>query len=383
MLGDGLLLWVANFCVAAATIGCVYTVIAAALSLRFGQSYRQADDQSQTSITILKPLCGREPDLFARLTAFGHQRYDAPVQIVFGSQNRSDPAIDTVKGLQAARPDLAIDLAVDPRAYGTNRKVSNLINMAPLARNDVIVLSDSDIEVGPNYLSDVAAELQKPGIGAVTCLYHGVAGGGLWSRLSAMSINTYFLPNVVLARSLGLAQPCFGATIALRRETLEDIGGFNAFADCLADDYAVGEAVREAGYDVAIPPFSVGHVCFERTASELLRHQMRQSCTIRSIDPAGYAGAMITHPFALALIGALLGSPLGLLVAALAVVCRTALTVAIERAFDLPRHQYWLIPFRDLIAFTTFVSGFFGTTVSWRGSRYRVLSDGSVVQESN
>jgi len=379
---DGLILWIGNFCVAAATIGCVYTLIAAALSLRLGQR-RGALAEPRPSVTVLKPLCGREPDLFGRLMAFGRQRYDAPVQLVFGSQDRADPAIGVVHGLQAARPDLAIELAVEPRGYGTNRKVSNLINMAPLARHDVVVLSDSDIEVGPTYLNDVVAELQRPGVGAVTCLYHGVAGAGLWSRLSAMSINNYFLPNVVVARSLGLAQPCFGATIALRRETLDEIGSFDAFADCLADDFAMGEAVRAAGYAVAIPSFSVGHVCFEQSVRELLRHQMRQSRTIRSIDPVGYAGAMITHPFALALLGALLGSPLGLLVAAFAVVCRTALTIAVERALDLPRHQYWLVPVRDLIAFATFVSGFFGTTVSWRGSRYRVLSDGSVIQESN
>ena len=378
----GLVLWIGNFCVAAATIGCVYTLVAAALSLRFRHTSREPT-APQPSVTVLKPLCGREPDLFGRLMAFAHQDYDAPVQVVLGSQDRSDPAVDVARRLQAARPDVSIELMVDPRGYGTNRKVSNLINMATFARNDVVVLSDSDIEVGPTYLNDVVEELQKPGVGAVTCLYHGVAGGGLWSRLSAMSINTYFLPNVVVARTLGLAQPCFGATIALRRETLAEIGGFQAFADCLADDYAVGEAVRAVGCDVAIAPFSVGHVCFERSATELLRHQMRQSRTIRSIDPVGYAGALITHPFALALIGALLGSSLGLLVAAFAVVCRTALTMSVERAFDLPRQQYWLVPFRDLMAFSTFVSGFFGTTVSWRGSRYRVLSDGSVVQESN
>jgi len=110
---------------------------------------------------------------------------------------------------------------------------------------------------------------------------------------------------------------------------------------------------------------------------------MRQSRTIRSIDPIGYAGATITHPFALALIGTVLGSPLGLLIAAIAVVCRTIQTMAVEHAFGLPRQPYWLVPLRDLMAFTTFVSGFFGTTVSWRGSRYRVLADGSVVQESN
>jgi ceramide glucosyltransferase len=382
MLADALL-WTGNFCVATATVGCIYAVIAAALTHRFGRAAQRTAANPQPAVTILKPLCGREPGLLGRLLAFTHQDYDAPVQMVFGTRNRSDPAIDVVARLRTTQPDAAIDIAVDPLGHGTNRKVSNLINMAPLARHDVIVLSDSDIEVGATYLNDVVGELAKPGVGAVTCLYHGIAGAGLWSRLSAMSINSYFLPNVVVARSIGLAQPCFGATIALTRETLDDIGGFNAFADCLADDYAIGAAVRAAGLDVTIPPFSVGHVCFEQTAGELVRHQMRQSRTIRSIDPVGYAGAIITHPLALALIGATLGSSLGLLVAALAIVCRTGLTIAVERAFDLPRQQYWLVPFRDLIAFTTFVSGFFGSTVSWRGSRYRVLSDGSVVQESN
>src|SRR5690349_438972 len=364
---DTLILGFGNLCVAAATLGCIYAMLAGALALRFGRRQLPSDDPSrpQPSITILKPLCGHEPDLLGRLLGFAHQHYAGPLQIVLGSQHRTDPAMDAVKRLKALRPAVAIDTAVEPRAFGTNRKVTNLINMAPFASNDIVVLSDSDIEVGPTYLADVVAELQKPGVGAVTCLYHGIAGDGLWSRLSAMSINTYFFSNVVVARSLGFAQPCFGATIALRRETLEEIGGFEAFADCLADDYEMGLAVRKAGYEVAIPPFSVGHVCFERTAAELLRHQVRQSRTIRTIDPVGYAAAIVSHPFALALIGGLLGSPLGLLVAALAVVCRTLQTIAVERAFALERQPYWLIPFRDLIAFTTFVSGFFGTTVSW------------------
>jgi ceramide glucosyltransferase len=385
MSADTLILGLGNLCVATATIGCVFAVIAGALALRCARPRTRTDDpsQPQPSITILKPLCGQEPDLLARLLGFAHQCYAGPLQMVFGSQHRTDPAMDAVDRLKTLRSDLAIEVAVEPRGFGTNRKVSNLINMMPLVANDVIVLSDSDIEVGPTYLAEVVTELQKPGVGAVTCLYHGIAGEGLWSRLSAMSINTYFLSNVVVARGLRLAQPCFGATIALRRETLEEIGGFEAFANDLADDYEIGAAVRKAGYEVAIPPFSVGHVCFERTAGELLHHQIRQSRTIRTIDPVGYAGAIITHPFALALIGSVLGSPLGLLVAALAVVCRTLQTIAIERTFALERQPYWLIPFRDMIAFTTFASGFFGTRVSWRGSRYRVLSDGSVVQESN
>jgi len=383
MTADALIVGLGNLCVAAATIGCVFALIAAVLALRFAARERAEHQPAEPSVTILKPLCGQEPELLTRLLGFAHQCYAGPIQFVFGSQHRTDPAIDAVARLTELRPDIPVDVAVEPRNFGTNRKVANLVNMTPLAGNDVIVLSDSDIEVGPTYLADVIAELQKPGVGAVTCLYHGIAGEGIWSRLSAMSINTYFLSNVVTALSLRAAQPCFGATIAIRRDTLEEIGGFEAFADCLADDYEIGAAVRRAGHEVTIPPFSVGHVCFERSAAELVRHQIRQSRTIRTIDPVGYAAATVSHPFALALIGAVLGSPLGLLVAALAVVCRTVQTIAIERAFALERQPYWLIPFRDLIAFTTFVSGFFGTTVSWRGSRYRVLSDGSVVQRSN
>src|SRR5215831_8322488 len=146
MSADGLILGLANLCVAAATLGCVYAVVAAVIALRFGRNPAPADDQPQPSVTILKPLCGQEPDLLTRLLAFGHQCYAGPMQLVFGSQHRTDPALDAVKRLQTLRPDLAIEVAVEPRAFGTNRKVNNLVNMTPLATNDVIVLSDSDIE---------------------------------------------------------------------------------------------------------------------------------------------------------------------------------------------------------------------------------------------
>lgn len=382
MFAGSLIQWISNVFIAAATIGCVYTLLSVLLVFRHG-SKRRIAPAATPSMTILKPLCGTEPDLLPRLLSYARQNYAGPVQIVFGAQDRADPAIEAVRHLKAASPDTQIDLVVDGRAVGRNRKVANLVNMAPFARNDVIVLSDSDIEAGPTYLSDVAAALEQPGVGAVTCFYHGIAGAGLWSRLSAMAINTYFLPNVVVAKSLGLAQPCFGATIAMRRETLDEIGGFNAFADSLADDFLMGQAVRKADYDMAFLPGSVGHVCFEKSLSELLRHQMRQSRTILSIDPVGYFGAVISHPFALGIIGALLGGPLGLLVAAAALACRTALCIAVERAFGIPRQPYWLIPIREVMAFAVFVSAYFGSTVAWRGSSYRVLADGTVVQKSN
>src|SRR5690242_20397056 len=125
--------------------------------------------------------------------------------------------------------------------------------------------------------------------------------------MAALSANVHFLPNVIAGVALGLARPCFGATIAMTRDTLWRIGGFAAFADQLWDDYAIGDAVRAAGYTVAVAPFAVGHVHTDATARQLAESQVRQVCTIKSIDPIGHAGSIVTHPFPLALIAVALG----------------------------------------------------------------------------
>ena len=139
--------------------------------------------------------------------------------------------------------------------------------------------------------------------------------------LSALAINSQFLPQAITAVSLGLAKPCCGATIALRRSTLDRIGGFGALADVLADDHAIGVAVRSAGYDVVTAPFLVGHHCFESSLRQLVLHQIRVARTIKSIDPIAYAGTIMTHPWPLALIRLLSGSPAAVLVDA----CRAGL----------------------------------------------------------
>lgn len=382
-MGDDFVLpWVTNVVSAAAVLGCIYALIAAVLVLRFGARSR-LEPGTPEPLTVLKPLCENEPGLLGRLASFCSQDYGAQVQIVFGAQDRADRSIAVVENLKAVCRDKTIDLKIDPRSHGTNRKVSNLANMVPLAQHGVLVVSDSDIDVGPTYLSDIAAELNRPGVGAVTCLYHGVPGSpGIWSRLSALSTNTHFLPNAITALTFGLAHPCFGSTIAVRRETLEQIGGFAAFADCLADDYAVGEAVRAAGYEIAVPPFSVGHVSFETSWRGLMGQHIRAAKTIKGIDPIGYFGAIITNPFALAVIAAILGSDDALLVAAAAIVCRTLLCLAVERTFQLERQQYWLIPVWDLVEFAIFVASFFGGKISWRGYRYRLMPDGTLLQDS-
>ena len=172
----------------------------------------------------------------------------------------------------------------------------------------MVVLADSDMRVGPDYLSRVIAALEEPGVGAVTCLYYGIPVTGPWASLAALAINAHFLPSVVVGLAVGLARPCFGSTLALRRRTLGEIGGFIAFVDCLADDYAMGKALRARGCTIAIPPFAIAHMCTQTSAREFWRHELRWARTIKSIDPVGYAGSIVAHPLPWALIAALLGA---------------------------------------------------------------------------
>jgi ceramide glucosyltransferase len=365
-----------------AALGLVYLGLATALVPRLARG-RTATPASFPSVTILKPLHGAEAGLFENLSSFCAQDYPGPVQIVCGVQSAGDPAIAVVREVVRSYPGLQIDLVVDPRQHGTNRKVSNLINMAAEMRHDLVVLADSDMRVEPDYLRRLVAELARPGVGAVTCLYHGIPLGGVWSRLSALSIDTHFLPSIAVGLGLGLAKPCFGSTIALTCATLERIGGFRTIADDLADDYELGAAVRRLGLDVVVPAFSVGHVCSELSFADLLRQELRWVRTIRQIEPAGHAGSMLAHPLPFALLAFCLAPgmlPLAFIGAA--ILARSALCLAVERGFGLRRHPYWLVPARDLLSFGVFVTSFFGRGVSWRGHSYGVTPRGVLIPKA-
>ena len=364
-----------------AFVGCAYLLVAALL-VAASKRRESAAPAAPVPVSVLVPLCGGEPGLANRLMALCRQDYAAPIQIVCGLQSDSDPALGVVQAVAAATPCHAIEWYVDARMHGRNRKVSNLINMARHARHDTFILVDSDVEVAPNFVSEMVGALQQPGVGAVTCLYHGVAAGGLWTRLAALRINAHFLPGVVVALSSELARPCFGAGMALSRETLRHIGGFAAFADELCDDYAIGEAVRGLGARVAVSNFALGHVYADGSALEFFDAELRAARTIKELTPHGYAGSFLTHPFALALIAAGLGagSP-AIAMALLALAGRIAVCRCIEHRFGAQENSYLLLPLRDLLSFAVQVAGFFGSTVTWRGQRYR-LSDGTLAADS-
>ena len=219
-------------------------------------------------VSILKPLFGAEAQLSENIETYFHQDYPGKIQFVFGVQDPNDSAIPVVKSLIARHPGLDLQLVVNGAAHGANRKVSNLINMARSRAPSRHCRRDSDVAVGPNYLRTLAAALAQPGVGAVTCLYRGLPSGGFWSRLSAMAVHDHFLPTTILGLALGLARPCLGATIALSRETLSRIGGFETVANQLADDYAIGKAVRAGRASSVVVSPMLGRARIRRKIAE-------------------------------------------------------------------------------------------------------------------
>jgi ceramide glucosyltransferase len=377
-----LLFWASVTASLIAVVGCGY-LLAAMILVGRSRRNRGADAAiaSAPDVTILKPLHGGEPGLFENLASFCDQDYAGRIQIIFGVHDPRDDAVAEVERLRKTRPASDLDLVIDTRVHGLNRKVSNLINMSPAIRHDIVILADSDMRVDRRYLARILAALERPGVGGVTCLYYGVPLTGVWARLSALAINSHFLPGVVLGVAFGRAQPCFGSTIALRRRHLDEIGGFEAFSDCLADDYAIGAALRARGQAVSIPPFAIAHMCTQISLHELWQHQLRWARTIRSIDAAGYAGSILSHPWPWALLAVIAagGSPVllpALGIAAASILCRMALLQQVEQAYALPPQAYWLVPAADLLSFAVLVSSFLGRGVSWKGHRYRLIGGG-------
>ena len=279
-----------------------YSSIVAVAALIWRMRKRQSSSLPRPPITLLKPLCGAEPDLYDHLRTFFRQDYPQ-FHIVFGVCDAGDPACAVVGQLAAEFPSVPIDLVIDPQLHGNNLKISNLINMLPYARHDLIVMADSDAYVESDYLAAVTAPLQDPGVGLVTCIYRGIPTGSLWSRLGAMYINEWYLPSVMLAWLFGHEGYVSGQTVCLRRDTLQAIGGLQTLADHLADDYRLGELVRGLGLRIVLSPYLVRGVHHEPNLDSLTRHELRWMRTIHVLQPLAFRMIFLTFSLPLAAVG--------------------------------------------------------------------------------
>jgi len=355
-----------------------YAVASYSRTCRRRRNHRQSESAPLRPATVLKPICGTDPNLYENLRSFCQQAYPQ-YQLVFGVSDAADPAVTTIQRVMADFPNLDLTLVVDDRLIGTNFKVSSLANMLHLAKHDILVIADSDMRVGPDYLRTIVAPFEDPQVGAVTCLYKGTPVGGLSSALAAMFINEWFLPSVLVALTFERLRFCFGASMAVTRKALDAIGGFEPLANDLADDYMLGKLISERGYAIHLAPYLVENVVREPDFKTLLLHELRWARTVRSVRPAGYALSFLTYslPMAILFLLATRFADAGVVAVALAIALRVRLHFAARAALDISSPAMpWLIPIREVLAFLVWCASFLGRSVQWRNGKFSLSPDG-------
>src|SRR5213080_3327765 len=325
--------------------------LAALVSVARYRRARPSAPHHASPVTILKPLRGDDGELYENLRHF------------------HDPAVAVVERLKREFPALELKLAAESRTIGTNLKVSNLANLVRHAKHDTLIVADSDMRVGPDYIRAVVGPLEDQRVGLVTCLYRGVAPRGVASRLGAMFINEWFLPAALVGTHLERLRHGFGATIACRRDTLRAVGGFEALADQLADDYMLGWLVSALGLRVVLVPYVVDNVVSERSLRSLFTHELRWARTFRTLRPVPYFCSLLTYGFPLSLIWLAASGASGpaRMATALHLGLRVVGRLGIYRMLGQPApwSGTWLVPIRDLMSFVLGVLSFFGRTVRW------------------
>jgi ceramide glucosyltransferase len=337
--------------------------------LRGAPVYEPAD---WPAVTILKPLCGDEPGLQAAIESFLALDYPQ-LQFIFGVHDDVDPAVHIVELLAKQHCALDITLVAKTALPSANRKIANLLNMLPQAKHEILLISDSDMHVQPDYLRRVISELQVPGTGLVTSPYSGASmNKSLAARLGALQINGVFLPGAILGFMLG-RQDCLGATMALRRATLDAIGGLGVIGRYVADDAQLGLAIRRIGLRVGVAATVPATAVAETTIASLWSHELRWAVTIRSLAPFSFAASILQYPLPFAVGVALVCSDHAMGVALfLGFWAWQAISAQIlHRLFRLREPPiFLLIPLREAVSVCILIASYFRTRVTWRGHRF-------------
>src|SRR5579871_775646 len=328
-------------------------------------------------VSVLKPLKGIDPEIYASFRSHCEQDYP-DYEIIFGVSEPDDAAIEAVTRLQHDFPTHKIQLVICDPKLGANIKVSNLAQMVRVARHEHLLVNDSDILVGPDYLRRVVTPLVDPNVGMVTCLYRGIAASTLGSRLESLGISTDFSAGVLVARSMeGGLRFGLGSTLAFRRRDLERAGGFQSLADFLADDYELGRRIAGLVLEVRLADTVVETHLPPYDLKGYFLHQLRWARGIRDSRRAGYIGLAFTFGllWALLAVTAANGSTWSWMMFAVVVALRSAVAWVVGRKVlqDVQMEKNsWLIPLRDFMAVAIWIVSFAGHTVTWRGDRFEL-----------
>ncbi len=366
--------WLLAGLVAGSLVYCLLVVLAARRYLRV----RPSALRDALPLSVLKPLAGLDDGLESNLRTFFEQTYPK-FELIFAVRLASDPAAAVVRKLQAEYPHVATRLLYVGEPPYPNAKVWSLHHMTEAARHDLLIMSDSDIRVTPDFLNVIAAEFQDPRLGVSTCPYRAVPGSSLWSTLEAIGMNTEFLSGVLVARMLEGMKFALGPTATARKQVLQDIGGWDRLKDYLAEDFVLGNFAAEKGWRVLLSSYVIEHHIGSQPFATNARHRLRWFRSTRRSRPAGYVGQIFTNPLPLALLlWAIRPEWWMLFIGVIVVRTLAALACAGWILRDrLTLHRWYLVPVQDVLSFLFWVGGFFGNTITWRGRRYLLMKDGT------
>jgi ceramide glucosyltransferase len=368
-----LLRWVV---IATAILPLVYYLAAIFCAWDFFRRQRGPGPDFTPPLSILKPLKGLEPGAYDNLASFCRQDYPE-YEVLFGVDDERDSAIPVVERIMRDFPGVPIRLVIGKSDHATNNKVAKLCRLLPEARHELLVMSDADTRVPPDYLRRVAAPFRDPSVGAVTSLYRGMTVPSLWSELEALNLTTDWLASTLVARKLEGVRFALGATMALTRTRLAEIGGFEALADCATDDHDLGRRIAGRGYRVELIPCPVQTLCGSATARQFFSRQLRWGVFIRHCRPWGYIGQLFTKGLPWSIAAALVAPSRLLGIGCLAIPLAARLGVALSFGAcgmqdPLPVRRCWLIPLRDALEFLIWVLSLFSNRVAWGHSEFYV-----------
>ncbi|MGH9600407.1 MAG: glycosyltransferase [Terracidiphilus sp.] len=338
-------------------------------------------------LTLLKPLHGAEPSLEAHLATFFDQDYP-DYEILFCARDADDAGLEAARRVAARYPHIpARFFSTGGQPPYINAKVASLEKMEAEAAHEILIVSDSDVRVTPDYLRAVALPFADARVGAITCPYRGVATeGGLWSRLEAVGMSVEMTAGVLAARSMEGMQFALGPTMAFRRETIRRMGGFRVTADYCSDDFILGNETFRLGETVVLSHHAIDHMVLNARFLDSLRHQARWMKSTRFSRPKGHFGAALTFSMPFGLLawaaGAALGAPWwGLALFGWAVATRLAIAIAAGRLAVRDRSWFGLLalyPVRDLMGFGFWAASYASRRILWRGRVYELLAGGKM-----
>ncbi len=361
----------------------VFAVLAIAGLFGFRRQGAAAAAGFSPPVSLLKPLDGAEPNLEAHIESFFKQDYPH-FEILFCSRSATDSGLEIARHVALRYPHIPASFLSTGEETYINAKVSSLELMHSVARHDLFIISDSDVRVEPNYIRDVAAPFSDESVGAVTCLYRGVADRGLWSKLEATGMSVEMTAGVLTANLLEGMKFALGPTMAVRRRSVESMGGFGVLGPYCSDDFLLGAAVAAQGQTVVLSQHIIDHIILNLSFAASVRHQTRWMKSTRFSRPLGHLGTALTFSIPFGLLAGLaalaMHRPLLALVVLAYSVANRMILAALVGSLAVRERQLLrtvlLYPIRDLLGFICWAASYAGSTILWRGRRYRLSRGG-------